>query len=338
MPGVDTSGAARRSGFTSDHASGRYPRVMRALLVVNPTATATTPAMRDVLTEALRNGVKLDVVETTGRGHAISLARQASDDGLDVVVALGGDGTVNEVVNGLLSQGPQAGLPALAVVPGGSTNVFSRALGQPATPVEATAALLTALRNGRRREIGLGVARLPGLTDRWFTFCAGLGLDAEVVRKVDDKRAGGSRATPGLFVRQAVRHFFTDAQRRRSEVTLSVPGRAPEQIAMALVCNTRPWTYLGPRPVVPCPDAGFDTGLDLFALRGLGTTPMLRHLRQILSTRPRPRGRAVVGLHDADAFTLCAERPMAVQVDGDDLGDHAQVEFRSVPRALRVLV
>lgn len=310
---------------------------MRALLVVNPTATATTPGLRDRLVAALRSEVKLDVVCTQARGHATSLARQAVDDGLDVVVALGGDGTANEVVNGLLAQGPSAGLPALAVVPGGSTNVFVRALGQPATPVVATQALLAALREQRRREVGLGVARLAGRGERWFTFCAGLGLDAEVVRRVDLKRAAGSRASAALFVRQALQHFFTDAQRGQAALTLSAPGSAPEPVAMALVCNTRPWTYLGPRAVVPCPQASFDTGLDVFALRGLRTGATLHHLRQILSTRPRPRGRAVVAVHDASSFTVTADRPTAVQVDGDDLGDHTRVDFRSVPRALSIV-
>lgn len=303
---------------------------MRALLVVNPKATATTPAVRDVLAEALRSEIKLDVAQTEARGHATSLARQAVDDGMDVVVALGGDGTVNEVVNGLLAGGPHGDLPALAVVPGGSTNVFARALGLPADPVEATATLLEALRQDRRRPIGLGRA-----DERWFTFCAGLGLDAEVVRRVDRRRAHGAKAGPGLFVREGLLHHFTS--RHRTAMTVAAPGAEVERIAMALVCNTRPWTFLGARPVVPCPDASFDTGLDLFALRSLRSTSTFRHLRQILSRRPRPRGQDVLLRHDQDTFTLRADVPMALQVDGDDLGDRHEVVFRSVPHALSVL-
>ena len=306
---------------------------MRALLVVNPKATATTPGLRDVLTPALSTEVKLDVVQTQARGHATSLARQAVDDGLDVVVALGGDGTVNEVVNGLLAQGPSSGLPALAVVPGGNANVFARALGLPATAVEATGQLLRALRAGSRRTIGLGTA-----DDRWFTFCAGLGLDAEVVRRVERRRADGRRATPGLFVRQGVRHFFLGAQRREPAMTVSLGSGSPERIGLALVCNTTPWTYLGARPVQPCPGASFDSGLDLFALRRLGTASTLRHLRQILAPDPHPHGRQVLSLHDAPEFVVRADRPLAFQVDGDDLGDRSEVVFRSVPRALDVIV
>ena len=306
---------------------------MRALLVVNPKATATTERMRDVLAHALASEVKLDVVQTQARGHATSLARQAAVDGLDVVVALGGDGTVNEVVNGLLADGPSAGLPALGVVPGGNANVFARALGLPAEPVEATSQLLDALRSERRRTVGLGQ-----VDDRWFTFCAGLGLDAEVVRRVELKRADGRKATPGLFVRQGVTQFFLHARGQEPAITVHADGREPERIGLALVCNSDPWTYLGPRPVRPCPQASFDTGLDLFGVRSLGTVTMLRHLRQILSSKPKPRGRAVLSLHDTDGFRLTTEAPMALQVDGDDLGDRSQVTFRAVPAALDVVV
>ena len=306
---------------------------MRALLVVNPMATATTERMRDVLTHALASETKLDVVQTQARGHATSLARQAVIDGLDVVVALGGDGTVNEVVNGLLADGPTAGLPALAVVPGGNANVFARALGLPASPVEATGLLLSALRRGSRRAVSLGQA-----DDRWFTFCAGLGLDAEVVRRVEAKRAEGAKATPGLFVREGVTQFFLHGRRREPAITVHADGREPERVGLALVCNSDPWTYLGPRPVQPCPAASFDLGLDLFGLRSLGTATTLRHLRQILAANPRPAGRAAVSLHDLDGFRLTADRPMALQVDGDDLGDRSEVIFRSARHALDVVV
>ena len=306
---------------------------MRALLVVNPKATATTAGMRDVLAHALASETKLDVVQTEARGHATSLARQAVVDGLDVVVALGGDGTVNEVVNGLLADGPSPGLPALAVVPGGNANVFARALGLPETAVEATGQLLEALRGERRRTVGFGTA-----DGRWFTFCAGLGLDAEVVRRVELKRADGRKATPGLFVRQGVQHFFLGAQRRQPAMTVQVGDGEPVRLGLALVCNSDPWTYLGPRPVRPCPTASFDTGLDLFGLRRLGTVSTLRHLRQILSTRPKPKGRDVLQLHDEAGFVLRADRPLAFQVDGDDLGDRSEVAFRSVPDALDVVV
>jgi diacylglycerol kinase family enzyme len=306
---------------------------MRALLVVNPKATATTARARDVLAHALASETKLDVVHTTARGHAMQLARQAATDGLDLVVALGGDGTVNEVVNGLLADGPGPGVPALAVVPGGSTNVFARALGLPESPIEATGDLLEALRVDRRRTLGLALA-----DDRWFTFCAGLGLDAAVVRRTDHRRAKGRTATPTLFVTEALREFFLSAERKTPPLTLTRAGAEPEHLGLALVCNTAPWTYLAGRPVLPCPDASFETGLDVFGLRRLRTTTTLRHLRQILSAEPRLRGRHLLALHDVDTFTISADEPLPFQLDGDDLGERTSVTFRAVPRALDVLV
>ena len=303
------------------------------MLVVNPKATATTARARDVLAHALASETKLDVVHTQARGHAIELAKQARLDGLDLVVALGGDGTVNEVVNGLLLDGPSPEVPALAVVPGGSTNVFARALGLSESAVEATGQVLEALATGRRRTIGLAQA-----DDRWFTFCAGLGLDAEVVRRVEHRRADGRRATPQLFVREGVAEFFTSKDRKTPPLTLTRPGAEPERLGLALVCKTAPWTYLGRRPVLPCPDASFDAGLDVFGLRSLGTVSTLRYLRQILSKEPRLRGKKLLALHDVAEFTLTADHPLPFQVDGDDLGQRTSVSFRAVPRALRLLV
>jgi diacylglycerol kinase family enzyme len=306
---------------------------MRALLVVNPKATTFSPRVRDVLANALASETRLDLVETKARGHAVELAAGAASDGYDLVVALGGDGTVNEVVNGLLATGPGPAVPALAVVPGGNANVFARALGLAADPVEATGQLLGALREDRRRTLTLGTA-----DDRWFTFCAGLGLDAEVVRGVEQSRARGAKATPALFVRNGVRHFFTSRDRRDVPMTLHVEGREPVRLGLALVCNTDPWTYLGTRPVRPCPNASFDTGLDLFGLRSLPTVAVLRHLRQILAADARPRGRRVVSVHDVAEMVLTATRPLPLQVDGDDLGDTDRVVLRAVPQALRVVV
>lgn len=306
---------------------------MRALLVVNPKATTFSARVRDVLAHALASETRLDLVETKARGHAVELSAAAASEGYDLVVALGGDGTVNEVVNGLLSDGPGPQVPALAVVPGGNANVFARALGLPADPVEATGQLLSALSEERRRTLSLGRA-----DDRWFTFCAGLGLDAEVVRGVEQRRARGTTATPALFVRTGVQRFFASRDRRQVPMLLETPGRAPERIGLALVCNTDPWTYLGTRPVRPCPDASFDLGLDLFGLRTLPTGATLRHLRQILSADPAPRGRHVVRVHDAAELVLTADRPLPLQVDGDDLGDTDRVVLRSVPSAVTVVV
>ncbi len=301
--------------------------------MVNPKATTTSERSRDVLARALRSEIELEVEYTRRRGHAAELARQAVKDVLDVVVTLGGDGTVNEVVNGLLVDGPGPKVPALAVVPGGSTNVFARALGLPGDWTEGAAQILEALREHRSRSIGLGRAG-----DRWFTFCAGMGLDAAVIRRVERARLRGRMASPALYLRSTLAQYFSAAERRGSPVTLTRPGADPERnLSTVIVQNTAPWTYLYGRPVNPCPDASFDTGLDLMALRALHVPSTARTVTQMLTSMPDPHGKRVLGLHDLSEFVLTARRPLAFQVDGDYLGERDQVRFRSEPDAIRVV-
>jgi diacylglycerol kinase family enzyme len=302
---------------------------MRAVLVFNPKATATNARVRDVLQRALESDLKLDVVETKRRGHAIEVARNAAADGVDLVVALGGDGTVNEVVNGIVGSETE-----LAVVPGGSTNVFARALGLSGNPIEATSEILAALRTGRRRLVNLGRAE-----ERYFTFCAGVGLDAEVVRVVERHRRNGRDATPALYVRSAVMQFYTGTERRTPSITLERPGREPVTgLFNAIVANGAPWTYFGERPVDPCPRAQFDGGLDVLAMKRLKTVSTLCIVRQMFDSKPRIAGRAAFQVHDADEFTIVSDRPLAYQLDGDYLGEVERVTFHSVPNALSVVV
>jgi diacylglycerol kinase family enzyme len=329
---------------------------MRALLVVNPKATTTGARTRDVLIHALASDLKLEVVTTEYRGHARDLARRAAESGsVELVVALGGDGTVNEVVNGLLHNGPAPeALPRLAVVPGGSTNVFARALGLPNDAVEATGALLDALRDGSERTIGLGlVSGTPGTDDegvppRWFTFCAGFGFDAGVVGRVEQQRVRGKRSTHALYVRQMVRQFLGERNRRHGTLTLSEPeGVGPDgpetvlrDLVLAIVCNTSPWTFFGNRPVYATPRASFDTALDVLALSKLSSAAVARHAGQLLRSTPErgPHGKHVTTLHDLTDFTLQSQVPLPFQVDGDHLGLRVSATFTGVRRALRVIV
>jgi diacylglycerol kinase family enzyme len=307
---------------------------MRALLVVNPKATTTSERSRDVLVRALRSEVDITVAYTRRRGHAAALARDAAAEGVEVVVTLGGDGTVNEAVNGLMDAGLKAGdRPALAVVPGGSTNVFARSVGMPKDWTEGTGVILEALREGRSRTISLGRA-----DDRYFTFCAGIGIDAEVVRRVERARLRGRTSTPWLYMRSTMTQYFLETERRHPPLLLERPGEQPEAgLATVIVQNTAPWTYLGDRPVNPCPDASFDTGLDVMAMRELHVPSTTRTVQQILARRPQPHGKRVLSLHDLEAFTLRADRPMAFQLDGDYLGERDKIEFLSVPEALRIV-
>jgi diacylglycerol kinase family enzyme len=315
---------------------------VRALLIVNPYATSTTPVRREVITHALASELDLDVVQTRYRGHAAHVAEGAAREGFGLVLTLGGDGTVNEVVNGILRARPPGtgpeGAPLLAALPGGNANVFTRALGLPADPVDATGRILRSLPAGRTRTIGLGLA-----DRRYFCFNAGLGLDAEVVRAVEGRRALGRALTPALFTRMALRQYYRITDRRRPAITISRPAElSAEAVFNCIVSNSAPWTYLGRRAVNTNPDADFDTGLDLFVLRSLSTPSTLRTLRQMLSDRRAdrgepPRGTGVLTRHDLDEITLEADRPVAFQVDGEYMGETERVEFRAVPAALRVI-
>jgi diacylglycerol kinase family enzyme len=315
---------------------------MRALLVVNPKATTTSEYNRDLLIRALGGTVDLRVGYTRHRGHAVSLVGDATRDGVDLVVTLGGDGTVNEAVNGLLAADP-AGTegaahgahrrPMLAVVPGGSTNVFARAIGLPRDWAEATQVILAALRAGRTRTIGVGRA-----DDRYFTFCAGFGLDAEVVRRVERARLKGRVSTPGLYVRSAVTQYFTETDRATPAITLSRSGFPDELgLASAVVQNTAPWTYIGDREIHASVEASFDTALDVLGVKVLRVPSTVRLASQLLRGRPRISGKQIQTIHDVYSFVLRAERPLAFQLDGDYLGERGKVEFVAVPQAVRVV-
>jgi diacylglycerol kinase family enzyme len=194
------------------------------MLITNPFATSTTSEARDAVARALASRVDVDVVPTTHRGHAAELGAQAAGQGYDAVVVHGGDGSVNEVVNGMLgtpgeSVTDPATLPAVGVVPGGNANVFARALGVRRGTDRAIDQLVDGLVTGRRRTIGLG-----HMLDRWFLFNAGMGIDATVVRGVDEKRGGGRKVTNLMYVQTAVASFLKPGA-TDPEITVEMPDR-----------------------------------------------------------------------------------------------------------------
>jgi len=308
---------------------------MRGLLVVNPHATTTSPRVTDVLVSALSRDLDLEVTVTTHKGHGIEIGERARMEGLDIVVTLGGDGIIHEVVNGLLADGVREGLPRLATVPGGSGNVFARALGLPADPVEATGHLLDSVRNGNTRRIGLGRA-----ADRWFITNAGIGLDAEVIDAMEEQRRAGHTATPVRYLATVIRHTFWVTDRRNPRLSLRRPGRLTvDGVFHVIVQNTKPWTYFGTWPIQPCPDASFDTGLDVFALRSLDTTNTLRAARRmIMHAKTGSTRNSIVIWHDVDAFTVTVSVPKGLQIDGESIGLVTEVHFESVSDALEVFV
>jgi len=302
---------------------------------VNPNATTTNERVRDVLVHALASVVDLEVVVTTHRGHARELGEQALRDQKDVVVTLGGDGTINEVVNGMLVDGPGPGVPALATVPGGSANVLARSSGLPRDPVEATGVLIAGLEDHRFRTISLATA-----DDRWLTMSVGMGLDAEIIAKMEQLRSRGKKATPTRYLATTLREYFAGTDRRHPAVTLQRPGEEDiDHVFLAIVQNAAPWTFFGDFPVNPNPEASFDRDLDVFAIRDLRIVPSLRWTRRLLMGSSA--GSAGSGLfvgRDIPELTILADRPTAVQLDGEALGDLTEVRVVSVPRALRIVV
>jgi diacylglycerol kinase family enzyme len=306
---------------------------VRIQVIVNPRATTTTAHERDVMANALASVASLSIDQTNNRGHAAALACRAMRDEVDVVIAFGGDGTVNEVVNGLLTDGVHDRVPALGVIPGGATNVFVRALGLPNDPVEVTGILLDALRAGRRRSVGLGRA-----DDRWFVFAAGIGFDAEIIDRVDRHRSRGRRSSELLFARAGIRQFFA-TDRRHPHLSLQLPdGRVLERLYYVVVANTDPWTYVGSRPLHPTPQASFDTGLDVFARTRMGLPSVLVTMAHIARTAPKPARLGSIVEHDLPEFILHSDETMPVHVDGEPIGRRDKIVFTAISRALDVIV
>jgi diacylglycerol kinase family enzyme len=315
----------------------------RGVLIVNPHATTTSPRVTDVLVNALAGEVDLQIVRTEHRGHAAEIAGRARAEVADLLCVLGGDGTVNEAANGLLADGPAPHGPRLAIIPGGSANVAARALGLPADPVEATGEILQALREGRSRQIGLGIAVITtwdGETraPRWFLANAGLGIDAEIIAAMEADRSDGHEATPTRYLMTTIRQFLWRTNRRDPALEIDLPDTEVAGVFLAIVQNTSPWTYLGALPISPCPDASFDAGLDLFAVRRMSLGSAMRLARRMVAgSRAGSTARSLTVAHDLPALAVRATRPTALQVDGEGLGEVSRVEFASAPAALTVI-
>ncbi|MGH3676677.1 MAG: diacylglycerol/lipid kinase family protein [Mycobacterium sp.] len=312
---------------------------MRAVLIVNPNATSTTPAGRDLLAHALESRVKLTVEHTGRRGHAIDIAQQAARDGVDALIVHGGDGTVNEVVNGVLGdcgRRPHADAPAVGVVPGGSANVFARALGISPDPIVATNQLVDLLGDYRRtkswRRIGL-----MECGERWAVFTAGMGVDGDVVAAVEAQRDKGRKVTATRYIRVAVREMLAST-RKEPTLTLHLPDRdAVSGVHLAFVSNSSPWTYANTRAVWTNPTTTFEKGLGVFATTSMNVWANLRLVRQMLSRRPRIAAGHLIRDDDLAWVRITSETPVACQIDGDYLGMRDDMTFRAVPEALAVV-
>jgi diacylglycerol kinase family enzyme len=312
---------------------------MRAVLIVNPAATSTTSAGRDLLAHALKSRLDLTVEHTNHRGHGSELGQAAAADGIDLVVVHGGDGTVSGVVNGMLGRPgspPPAHIPAIAVVPGGSANVLARSLGISRDPVAATNQLIQLIDDYRRQQTWRRIS-LIDCGEQWAVINAGMGVDAEVVAAVEAQRDKGVKVTPLRYWRVAV-PITVGYRRRAPNMTLELPGRDPiSGVQFAWVSNTTPWTYSNSRPMVTNPGCSFESGLGVFAVTSMKVFPTLRLLRQILSARAKPEAEQLVRDDDAPCLRItCSGKPVASQYDGEYLGLRERMSFRAVRDALPV--
>ena len=297
--------------------------------MVNPSASAVTARARVVIRKALAADHEVELAETSRRGHATRLAQGAAAAGVDVVVVLGGDGTLNEAANGLAGSET-----AMAALPGGSTNVFARTLGLPNEPIEATAVVLDALEGNTIRRIGLG-----SVNGRYFLFHVGMGFDAAVVSQVE-RRAGLKRyAGHPLYLYATVSTWQRHYDRTRPRFAVHLPGGTVIDDAYFAVClNTDPYTYLGKRPLHLAADASFDHGLALFSFRSLSLSTILSVTGSALgSGRRARRNRHTDYRSDLPGVRVRGHGAFPYQVDGDYLGEVEELTLRHEPDALRLV-
>lgn len=291
-----------------------------ALLIVNPKASGVDPTVVADVTEVLARGAEVEVVATRDRGHATELVR-ALPAGTECVFAMGGDGLFNEVANGVA-----AGLP-VGLLAAGASNVLPRALGLPG---DARAAAARLVASQTTRQISLGVAN-----GRRFTFCCGLGVDAEIVRAIDARgRAAGRRASDLAFAWELARLLTRRHFVLRPAMEVVGHGRC----SLAVVANTDPYTYAGRLPVHAAPLARFELGLDVVAPRRLGPLG-IAGLAWAVLVRPgrQTRSDQYVYLHDIDEAVIRCDGPTPVQLDGEDIGDVAELVLGVEPNAMTVI-
>ena len=305
---------------------------VKVLLVVNASASSVTARGRVVIQKALSADHEVTVAETTRRGNATRLAQNAAASGTDVVVALGGDGTLNETANGLVGTGC-----ALAALPGGSTNVFARTLGLPNDPIEATSDLLDALAKESIRPVGLG-----SVNGRYFLFHTGVGFDAAIVAQVE-KRSGLKRyAGHALFIYAGIETTVAHYDRSTPHFAVHHADGSVVDSFMTIVLNTNPYTYLGNRPFNLAPDAGLDRGLAVVTVRTMKVLPFLGIAASALSTGEHLRKSKHidyrVDVEHCEMLANPAGGGMPFQVDGDYLGGVEKLVFDHEPDAMRLVI
>jgi diacylglycerol kinase family enzyme len=307
------------------------------LLIVNPYATTVSDRLKNLVVYALQGRFDVEAVATEAQNHATEIGREARDGGYDVVVAFGGDGTLNEVANGLAG----TDLP-VAVLPGGSTNVVARTLGMPNDVVDATEHLLSLADDWQPRKIDLGT-----VDDRYFVFSCGVGIDATVVRRVDANPKLKATAGPYYYSWAGVSGFYRKYMVNPIRVRTTIDGHEPVEGITAIAQNSDPFTYFASRPIRVCEGIAIDDGtLSIAVLKRAAQRDMPTLISRLFSeSKPAARHKQVAHFDDVThAVVETASqgrdgipRPFPLQVDGDYIGERDRIELRVAPGALTVV-
>lgn len=310
---------------------------MRTLLVANTFATSTDDAIQSRVVSELSKHLDITAVNTSARNDAIEIARSAQQQGFELVIGLGGDGTVNEIANGLLLDGPNPEGPLLAALPGGNGNVFARNMGLSENPMEAAAQILSSIQNRKFQEMGVGRIATNNIS-RWFLFNAGIGLDAAVLAEMEARRASGKTVSDFAYATLALRELFARTDRKHGSISLvSDSGEVQRNAHFALIVNLAPWAYLGSKPLNPLPSASHHTALDVYAPTSLSVSAVLRLASRAIAGKSAENDRNVIALTNQKQVHIQAESPLWIQVDGDVIAQSTELTATHIPNALRVL-
>jgi len=293
---------------------------------VNPNAGRLTESVRSEVLAALRARFTVEVYATTARDTGIAIAQELTEDRDRLVIAFGGDGHVNEVVNGVAGTGS-----SLAIIPGGTMNVFARALGLPLDPFEAISYLEHALDREPRR------VNLGKMDERYFTFSAGCGFDAEAAERVERYVPNKRRFGELFFYWSAFRVLAGSHRHREPTMTLSGPF-GTERVAMAIASNAGPYAYLLNRPVAVAPNVRLEGGLDIFALRSMRIEAFPMYAWRAAVSGDLVDHEEVVYQSDLDGFDLVGDKPFNRHVDGEPLPPRSRARFQIVRDVLKVQV
>jgi len=331
-----TAEAPPRVAASANGAASARSRKKRMLVIVNPYATTVSDRLKNLVVYALQGRYEVEAVSTEAQNHATEIGHQAREGSYDVVVAFGGDGTLNEVANGLAG----TDVP-VSVLPGGSTNVVCRTLGIPNDVVDATEHLLSLADDFRPRKVDLGRAN-----GRRFVFAAGAGLDATAAKRVDARPRLKARAGRWFYTWAAVTGFYGQYLRNPVTMRLDAEGAVAEGVT-AIAQNSDPFTYFGKQPIRVCEDAALDNGtLSVAMLRRARQRDVPTIAARVLTPSLRtPAHRQIEhfdGLTEARIESLSRDaegriRPFPVQVDGDYIGDHGELDLGIEPGALTVV-